>query len=409
MDNDQQKEKKEEEQSTHQQQHPTKDTNDFFSFTVTKHTSKENYIITLSYKNPRTARVIRKKFQVTLPPNFKDNGRKWNVNIVTGAALQYFSSLSKRDLIEERKTKREMGLGIYYILRRVTRRKGGDALLADFERIGKQYNAAVHNGKLLPFNHYQDIDHHRSSNDNDEDSTTTKPKDPLSEQLGKEIQSKVTPKPSRSIFAPEETGTTYAIIGKSFSGKTSFIVEQLNKLTEEELREYNAIIFFTESAHAKPLINLSPHVKAKMILIDRFCPIILQALKRLNDASNLLFKFLVFFDDIIDLRGPLVSKCILTLRNSNISTVLSMQYDKMINPAQRSSIHNMYIFNLLSESWDYLLKGYMMGTMKELFPNTLMEVKTRTKIAQLLRENMNDYIIYYDQRRDLCSVWNKKS
>ena len=72
------------------------------------------------------------------------------------------------------------------------------------------------------------------------------------------------------------------------------------------------------------------------------------------------------------------------------------------------TIHNMYIFNLLSESWDYLLKGYMLGTMKELFPNTLMGVKTRTKVAQLLRENMNEYIIYYDQRRDQSYVWNKK-
>ena len=397
--------KEEEREEKKEESQPAKHTGDFFSFVVAKHEKKDGYVITLSYKNPRTSRVVKKKFQVTVPPNFKDNGRKWNVPIVTGAALQYFSSLSKRDLVEERKTKREMGLGIYYILRRVTRRKGGDVLLSDFERIGKQYIAANNSGKLLPFNHQQDQEAAATEQPQGDEEHN---KDPLSEKLGQEIATKVTPKPNQSIFVPEETGVTYAIIGKSFSGKTTFIVDQLNKLTEEQIREYNAIIFFTESAHAKPLSNLLPHVKAKMILIDRFCPIVLQALKRLNDASNLLFKFLVFFDDILALRGELVSKCILTLRNSNISTALSMQYEKMINPAQRSSIHNMYIFNLLSESWDYLLKGYMLGTMKELFPNTLMGVKTRTKVAQLLRENMNEYIIYYDQRRDQSYVWNKK-
>ena len=96
--------KEEEREEKKEESQPAKHTGDFFSFVVAKHEKKDGYVITLSYKNPRTSRVVKKKFQVTVPPNFKDNGRKWNVPIVTGAALQYFSSLSKRDLVEERKT-----------------------------------------------------------------------------------------------------------------------------------------------------------------------------------------------------------------------------------------------------------------------------------------------------------------
>lgn len=389
-------------ETPHQQ---TKHTNAFFSFDVSKSAEgKGSYTITLSYKNPRTTRALKKKFKVMVPANFKDY-EKWNVNIVTGAALRYFNSLSQRDLVEEkRKTKREMGLGVYHLLKNITKRKGGDVLLGELEHQGKRYITSKASGGLLPF---ADIKEDEKRREGEIATSQWRRLDPLSQKLGEEIRSKVTAIPSQSIFVPEETGVTYAFIGKSFSGKTTFIVNQLNKLTEEQLRPYNALIFFTESSHAKPLADLAPHVKTKMILIDRFCPIILQTLKRLNDASNLLFKFLVIFDDIMDLRGELVTKCILTLRNSNISTALSVQYQKMMNPAQRASIHNMFIFNLRSECWEYLLKGYLLGTMRELFPSTLMEVKSCAKVAQLLRENMDDFIVYYNQREDKTEVWNK--
>lgn len=390
-------------ETPHQQ---TKHTNDFFTFKVEKvGEGKGSYTIILSYKNPRTTRVLKKRFKVMVPANFKEY-EKWNVNIVAGAALRYFSSLSHRDLVEEkRKSKREMGLGIYHLLKNITKRKGGDVLLGELDQQGKQYltNAS---SQLLPFAAAVDATTGRGEKEEEEGASSLR--DPISQKLGEEIRTKVTPIPSQSIFIPEETGVTYAMIGKSFSGKTTFIVNELNKLTEEQLKPYNALIFFTESSHAKPLANLAPHVKSKMILIDRFCPIILQTLKRLNDASNLLFKFLVLFDDIMDLRGELVTKCILTLRNSNISTVLSVQYQKMMNPGQRASIHNMFIFNLRSECWEYLLKGYLLGTMRELFPATLMEVKSCAKVAQLLRENMDDFIVYYNQREDKTEVWNKR-
>lgn len=402
-------------ETPHQQ---TKHTKNHFAFTV-ENTNK-SYAVTLSYKNPRTTRTLKTRFTLMVSPNFKES-HKWNKNVVAGAALHYFSSsLTQKDVVGERKkSKRELGLGVYHILKNITRRKGGDVLLSELEAKGKSY---LENPTLLSFGGGGGRKTPKAEEVDDDDASPPSsssnaaavagaavPRDPLSEQLGNEIRSKATPIPShQSIFIPEKTGVTYAMIGKSFSGKTTFIVNELNKLSPEQLKEYNAIIFFTESAHAQPLADLAPHVKSKMILIDRFCPIILQTLKRLNDASNLLFKFLVIFDDIMDLRGQMVTKCILTLRNSNISTVLSVQYQKMMNPAQRASIHNMFIFNLRSECWEYLLKGYLLGTMRELFPNTLMEVKSCAKVAQLLRENMDPFIVYYNQREDKTEVWNKR-
>lgn len=220
--------------------------------------------------------------------------------------------------------------------------------------------------------------------------------------------------PEKSIFVPESTGVTYGIIGKSFSGKTHFWVHELNKLTKEELLAYNAILFFTESTSAEPLAALKKTVKKKMITFDRFCPTILAILKRINDETQNQFKFLVILDDILELRNMLVMKMILTLRNSNISTVISIQYEKLIAPAQRSSLHNLYIFNLRTESWEYMLKGYLLGNFKELIPalsereNIGKRRLTPAAIAEILRETMNDYICGYDQRRDVLKIYYKK-
>jgi len=161
------------------------------------------------------------------------------------------------------------------------------------------------------------------------------------------------------------------------------------------------------SPNADPLRNLSSEIREKMILTDRFCPKILQVFKKLNDETKNKFKFLVIFDDIIHLRGELLTQSILTLRNSNISTVLSMQYHKQMNPAQRSSIHNVYIFNQRTESWDYILRGFILGNVKEVLPSLKDDTRI-TVVAQKLRECMDDYIFYYDQRKDEMYIWAKQ-
>ena len=96
-------------ETPHQQ---TKHTSNHFSFTVEK--TNKSYAITLSYKNPRTTRTLKTRFTLMVSPNFKESG-KWNVIVVAGAALRYLSSLTQKDLLSERrKTKRELGLGVYH-------------------------------------------------------------------------------------------------------------------------------------------------------------------------------------------------------------------------------------------------------------------------------------------------------
>lgn len=318
-------------------------------------------------------------FTLSLPKDANETlKQRWGKEIVLGAALKY---LSKGHPSDRDRSARKIASLVYRILRYASYKNKG--ALDEMESVGKAY--LTKEGNL---------------SGHDDDSQV--------EEVRRDIEGLAEPIPPTSIFIPEETGVTFAMIGKSFSGKTTFIVNELNKLTPEQLRPYNAIVFFTESAHALPLKNLAPHVKPKVILIDRFCPKVLLALKKINDHTKNMFKFLVIFDDITELRGPLLTKCILTLRNSNISTVISIQYEKLLNPAQRSSVHNMFIFNLRSESWEFMLKGFLLGNVRELI-RSVYDVKSVVRTSQLLRETMDPFILYYNQREDKIAVWNKKS
>lgn len=406
---------------------------------VVKHGSN-NFKIRVDFHNPKTTRRLKKEFIVHIADSTK-NKDLWSLNVVTGAVLQYMEGQSHLEFINS-KSKREKGLGVYRILKQITKRKGFEFLLQKLEVEGKLYNSysiedanrtKIFGGtnaskrKKKKITGACDAGAAASCGEEDgerekinskegevegegEDEVGGKDKydSPIIRASREVIAQKAISTPQVSIFKPAETGATYSMIGKSKSGKTTFIVNQLNRMTEQEVEGYNVIVFFTTSLHANPLKDLAPHVKKRMLMVGRFVPKILQAMKRINDETNNRFKFLIICDDILKLRGDLMSECILTLRNSNISTVISMQYVKLMTPAQRDSVHNIYIFNLKTELWDFMLRGFIFGNVKEEVP-PLRPIKRITEAALVMRQIMNPYILYHDQVNDTTEFYNKKT
>ena len=416
---------------------------------VQKH-GQNNYKISISFTNPVTSRSIKKTFILHIAANTK-NKERWSVNIVTGAVLHYMKNQSRMGFMNSA-SKREKGLGVYRIIKQATNRKGSDFLLQQLEVAGKRYNSLVSdpensNRHILfgggghqknpkknpkttgacegdaaasdinelnspPTKTTPDEEPSLSSSSSTTPTNTSSSEDkydsPIITASREVIASKAIPTPKASIFAPAETGATFAMIGKSKSGKTTFVVNQLNRMSEKEVEGYNVIVFFTTSLHANPLKDLKPHVRKRMVMVGRFVPKVLQVMKRINDETNNKFKFLVIFDDILKLRGDLMSECILTLRNSNISTVISMQYVKLMSPAQRDSVHNIYIFNLKTELWEFMLRGFIFGNVKEEVP-PIRPVKRVTEAALIMRQIMNPFILYHDQVNDTTEFYIKKS
>ena len=221
--------------------------------------------------------------------------------------------------------------------------------------------------------------------------------------------------PNKSMFAPEEeSANTKAFIAPSFSGKTTLMVNELNKLTQEELDEYDKIVLFTESTSSTPLKALSKQVKDKLLIFDRFIPQLVLILKKINNITDNRFKFLLLLDDCLNLKGDVMIKLILTLRNANISTMISVQYSKLLSRAQRQSIHDYYLINLKVEDLEYLMSGFLCDHFRDLFVRegaaTQEEVNKwhYKKLAEIGRQRLKDKVLHYDQRRDEITVYHKK-
>jgi len=383
-------------------QHPTLDTVDVKVAKI-----KTGYRIAVIYVSPTTNKPKSKAFTLSMSNDHK-YASVWNPAVVLGAARRVFMSLRPED-INRRYTPRGLSSLLRNFLRTISRRKSSKHLLSKYETEGLGPDPLlVHNSARTPSIKVPS-NTGAAEGSHPLERTVTSNADIELNALSDLQRISINLPDAKSAFLPENTGVTYAIIGKSFSGKTTFIVRELNKLNHHQLVAYNAILFFTESTSAEPLKELNGDVRKRMIVMDRFCPRVLQAIKKINNETKNKFKFLVIFDDIIDLRGNLLTKSILTLRNANISTIISIQYEKLLNPAQRSSVHNMYIFNLRSPSWEYMLKGFLMGEVT----NKLQSVKDAkpplkaARLSQLLNEVMPKFILFYDQRRDITTFYKK--
>lgn len=193
-----------------------------------------------------------------------------------------------------------------------------------------------------------------------------------------------------SIFKPEVSAKTACILGASFTGKTTFMVDQLNKL---DPGEYDRIVLFTESTNADPLKNIRKDLD--VVIFDRFCPSIPKLLKNINNETKNKFRFLLILDDCIELRNKTFGKLILTMRNSNISTVVLLQHVKLITPSSRSSLHNYYITGLRPEDWEYVLQSFL----GSYFRKILNESGSYKKLADRVEEYTKGKIIWFDQRK----------
>ena len=115
-------------------------------------------------------------------------------------------------------------------------------------------------------------------------------------------------------------------------------------------------------------------------------------------------------DDYLHLRTDVIVNMILTLRNSGVSTAISIQYSKLLSPSQRQSIHDFYLMNLRLEDMQYLLQGFIATHMRELLNEEgdpkAFEYSVK-KLAEVVRGRLSDRrILHYDQRHDKVNIYS---
>jgi hypothetical protein len=115
-------------------------------------------------------------------------------------------------------------------------------------------------------------------------------------------------------------------------------------------------------------------------------------------------------DDCIDLKGGLLIKLILTLRNANISTVICIQYSKLLSRSQRQSIHDYYMMNMKLEDLEYLMSGFLAPHFRQLFEDegaSDVNKMNYRQLAEKAKERLKDKILHFDQRHDKIEIFNR--
>lgn len=160
-----------------------------------------------------------------------------------------------------------------------------------------------------------------------------------------------------------KNGVTFAFIGSSGCGKSTcirkvFLDEVFTKRAKNDDKKDFIVQIFTESAKSDAFKDLD-----KKILMDtkgldehniNFC-------YHMNENYDKKYNFLFILDDVLDIQYKmLVKRMFLTMRNTNISSLVSLQYPNLIPKAIRTSVYFTLLFYLnTDEAVELAVRGWL--------------------------------------------------
>lgn len=195
----------------------------------------------------------------------------------------------------------------------------------------------------------------------------------------------------------ENTGNTTVLLGSSKMGKSTLLMHLYDKYYSS--KEFISILF-----SINPHINIYKDHK-NLIQCNTFnkdTETLIKEQKYINVKCKNKYKFVNMLDDIIDVKfSALISNLILTYRNSNISSLISLQYPKLLNKSARANINNIILFNFnTDETIIDTIKLYLRNHFNKLgfktFDEQLSLYKELTKNHGFIYLNtINNYISFH--------------
>lgn len=155
---------------------------------------------------------------------------------------------------------------------------------------------------------------------------------------------------------PDTKTSSTILIGQSRSGKSVLIDYIFNRFFTSHITvlftpNYQSPVY--ERIRNNPNVSVSPF----------FIPHIIGMMNEINQESNNKYKFLIILDDIVDARYKLqLEQLVLSLRNSNISSIIGIQWPPLIKPNVRNNANNVCFFSFLnSEGRKRILTDFLYG------------------------------------------------
>ena len=163
--------------------------------------------------------------------------------------------------------------------------------------------------------------------------------------------------------AEQKNGVTFAFIGSSGCGKSTLIrkifIDQIFtiKAKQEDKKEF-IIEIFTESSKSDAFQDLPKNVLLDSKGLDEHN---INWCYQMNEKYDKKYNFLIILDDVLDIQyKSLVKRMFLTMRNTNISSLVSLQYPNLIPKAIRTSVYFTVLFYLnTDEGVELAVRGWM--------------------------------------------------
>jgi len=127
------------------------------------------------------------------------------------------------------------------------------------------------------------------------------------------------------------TGNTVLLCASSKAGKT----ELMMALYKKYFTKYISIMFAHNS-------QIPQYNQKNLIVTDEFEPDIIEIERKLNKISKNKFDFMNMFDDMLKVKTETITDMFLSLRNSNISSMISLQYVNLLSKACRGNVNTIF-------------------------------------------------------------------
>lgn len=142
----------------------------------------------------------------------------------------------------------------------------------------------------------------------------------------------------------EGTGNTTLLLGSSKVGKSTLLMSIYNKYYTDQI-----CVLFAHNPQISEYKD-SRSAKKNLIVCNQFFPEVIRTEHRIQKKTKNKFAFCNFLDDILDDKDQKVMKSlVLSLRNSKISSVISLQFPSLVNKSVRGNINNVILFRFNSD------------------------------------------------------------
>ena len=148
---------------------------------------------------------------------------------------------------------------------------------------------------------------------------------------------------------------TFAIIGSSKSGKTTFLKYLVKKYFDEEIK-----ILHTQS----PQADIYDSIKKECVFCPAYIPDIIKETYKINKETKNHYNFLHIIDDVVGAKNNVqMTRALCLYRNSAISTIVCGQDMMMLNANGRANVNYICLFytntdNRIEDNIKAFLRSY---------------------------------------------------